>query len=123
MGELSLRPGGGVMMQAPAKVRLSKAVRTAVWVFPVVLAVLGLAAWGYKSSLPDSDQQATRESTLVFVGWLGAVSFRLLLIAARAQEFLQSLAAVALPLIVVLAAAFLLFFNDQGRELGVGLMI
>ena len=47
----------------------------------------------------------------------------MLLLASIAQDFLQALAAMALPLVVVLVAAYLLFFNDQGRELGVGLMI
>ncbi len=113
------------MIQAPAKARLSKAIRTSVWVVPIVLVLLGLAAWVYKNNLQNSDHEATRELWLVFVAWLGAVSFcfLLLLIASRAQDFLQSLAAAALPLFVVLVAAYLLFFNDQGRELGVSLMI
>ena len=39
------------------------------------------------------------------------------------QDFLQALGAVAFPLAVVLGAGYLLFFNDQGRELGISLMI
>ena len=39
------------------------------------------------------------------------------------QEFLEALAAMLRPLVLVLVAGFLLFFNDQGRELGVSLVI
>ena len=40
----------------------------------------------------------------------------------NAPDFLQALAAMWRPLVLVLAAAYLLFSNDQGRELGVSLM-
>jgi hypothetical protein len=40
-----------------------------------------------------------------------------------ANDFWQALAAMWRPLALVLAGAYLLFFNDQGRELGVSLMI
>ena len=84
-----------------------------------------MIAWITKNNLSESDQHSTKELTLVFVAWLGAVAFcaLMLLLASIAQDFLQALAAMALPLVVVLVAAYLLFFNDQGRELGVGLMI
>jgi hypothetical protein len=41
----------------------------------------------------------------------------------KANDFWQALAAMWRPLALVLTGAFLLFFNDQGRELGVSLMI
>ena len=102
-----------------------KAFRIAVWVIPIILLLSGVIAWITKNNLSESDQHSTKELTLVFVAWLGAVAFcaLMLLLASIALDFLQALAAMALPLVVVLVAAYLLFFNDQGRELGVGLMI
>jgi heme exporter protein D len=44
-------------------------------------------------------------------------------ILSRAGDFWVALAAMWRPLAVVLIGAFLLFFNDQGRELGISLMI
>ena len=57
--------------------------------------------------------------------WAGvAAACALALMAlSRANEFWQALAAMWRPLALVLAGAYLLFFNDQGRELGVSLMI
>ncbi len=104
-----------------------KAFRTAVWVIPIVLPLAGLIAWVTKNNLSESDQHSAKGLTLVSVAWLGIVAFCFLLLliasASRVQHFLQALAAVALPLAVVLGAGYLLFFNDQGRELGVSLMI
>ena len=113
------------MTDAPLQGRTSKAFRIAVWVIPIVLMLAGLIAWIAKNNLSESDQHSTNELTLVFVAWLGAVSLcaLLLLFASRAQDFLQALGAMALPLGVVLVSAYVLFFNDQGRELGVSLMI
>jgi heme exporter protein D len=54
------------------------------------------------------------------VAAVGALALKAL---SRANDFWQALAAMWRPLTLVLAGAFLLFFNDQGRELGVSLMI
>jgi hypothetical protein len=57
--------------------------------------------------------------------WAGAAALCALAlkVLSRANDFWQALAAMWRPLALVLAGAFLLFFNDQGRELGVSLMI
>jgi hypothetical protein len=56
--------------------------------------------------------------------WAGAFGFCALglRLISNATDLLRALAAMWLPLVLVLAAAYLLFSNDQGRELGVGLM-
>jgi len=56
--------------------------------------------------------------------WAGAFGLCALLlkVISGATDFLWSLAAMWRPLALVIAAAYLLFSNDQGRELGVGLM-
>jgi heme exporter protein D len=60
----------------------------------------------------------------VFI-WAGVAVVCMLVLTAlsKANDFWQALAAMWRPLALVLAGAFLLFFNDQGRELGVSLMI
>src|SRR5215472_8787461 len=57
--------------------------------------------------------------------WAGvaAVCGLALMALSEANEFWQALAVMWRPLALVLAGAFLLFFNDQGRELGVSLTI
>jgi hypothetical protein len=57
--------------------------------------------------------------------WAGVVAVCALALMAlsEANEFWQALAVMWRPLALVLAGAFLLFFNDQGRELGVSLTI
>jgi hypothetical protein len=113
------------MTDAPRQGGASKAFRIAVWVIPIILLLAGLIAWIAKNNLSEPDQRSPKELALVFVAWLGAVALcaLLLLLASVAQEFLQALGAMALPLGVVLVSAYVLFFNDQGRELGVSLMI
>jgi len=112
------------MTDASLQGQTSKAFRIAVWVLPIIV-IAGLIAWIAKNNLPEPDQQSTKGLAFVSVAWLGVVAFCLLLLlaASRVQDFLQALGAMALPLVVVLVAAYLLFFNDQGRELGVSLMI
>jgi hypothetical protein len=111
------------MTDSPEQGKTSKSFRIAVWLFAIVL--LGLIAWTTKNNLSESDQHSAKGLTLVLVAWVGVFAFcvLLLLIALRVQDFLQALAAVALPLAVVLGAGYLLFLNDQGRELGTSLMI
>src|SRR3954464_5813371 len=58
----------------------------------------------------------------VWAGTFGLCALLLGLIS-NAAELLRALAAMWRPLTVVLAAAYLLFANDQGRELGGGLMV
>ncbi|WP_271893335.1 hypothetical protein [Candidatus Phyllobacterium onerii] len=56
--------------------------------------------------------------------WAGAFGLCALLLRliSGATDLLWTLAAMWRPLVLVLAAAYLLFSNDQGRELGVGLL-
>src|SRR5262245_48602679 len=89
----------------------------------LVVAILGGVSWGIKKYLPDT--KGSVESLLGIVAWVGAFAFCVLLFMtiSRAQDLLQTLAAMWRSLVLILLAAFLLFFNDQGRELGVSLMI
>jgi hypothetical protein len=71
---------------------------------------------------PDA---ATGIGLLLGIGlWSGALALCALLLRllSNAPYFLQALGAMWRPLVLVLAAAYLLFSNDQGRELGVSLM-
>jgi hypothetical protein len=56
--------------------------------------------------------------------WVGAFSLCALLLRFTfgATDLLRALAAMWRPVLLVVAAAYLLFSNDQGRELGVGLL-
>ena len=56
--------------------------------------------------------------------WLGAgaLCVALLVLVSRARDFLAALGAMWRPVLVVSAAGYLLFFNDQGRELGHSLL-
>ncbi len=56
--------------------------------------------------------------------WVGALSLCALVLrlVSNATDLLRAVAAMWRPVVLVLAAAYLLFSNDQGRELGVGLM-
>ena len=73
--------------------------------------LIGLTAWVTKNSLPAPEQQGITGLGLILVAWFGVVAFCLLLLlaASRAQDLLQALGAMALPLVVVLVAAYLLF--------------
>jgi hypothetical protein len=56
--------------------------------------------------------------------WAGAVAFCALLLESisRADDFLKAAAAMWRPLVLLVGAGYLLFFNDQGRELGASLL-
>ena len=58
------------------------------------------------------------------VAWVCVVAFCALLLRliSKANDLLQALVAMWRPIVLVLVAAWLLFVNDQGRELGVSLM-
>ena len=76
--------------------------------------------WGILK--PDAPSWIAR--TLGIGVWAGAFGLCALLLSlvSKATDLLRALAAMWRPLVLVLAAAYLLFTNDQGRELGVGLM-
>jgi hypothetical protein len=95
-----------------------------VWLVTGFLLVFGLAAWicDWFFMKPDAASWSWR---LLGVGlWAGAVALSLisLKLISYADKLLRALAAMWRPLILVVAAAYLLFSNDQGRELGVSLM-
>ena len=56
--------------------------------------------------------------------WAGAAAACAILLKAlsHAHDFLKALAAMWRPVILICVAGYLLFFNDQGRELGVSLL-
>jgi hypothetical protein len=56
--------------------------------------------------------------------WAGVIAFCALLLESisRADDFLKAAAAMWRPIVLLIGAGYLLFFNDQGRELGVSLL-
>jgi heme exporter protein D len=81
----------------------------------------GLACSVLSSFLPP-DSAALVVGIFIWAG-VAAVCALALEALSKANDFWRALAAMWRPLALVLAGAFLLFFNDQGRELGVSLMI
>src|SRR6516164_1244672 len=94
------------------------------WPIARVLLIVGLVCWGLRAFLSPAETSWTAFILGIFI-WAGAAALCALVLKAlsRANDFWQALAAMWRPLALVLAGAFLLFFNDQGRELGVSLMI
>ncbi len=91
------------------------------WIF--VLAVFLLCGLALRV-LPNCNPLPTCNPRLGLITWLGVAAFCALLVGAfsLAHDFLRALAAMWRPLVLVLASAWLLFLNDQGRELGLSLM-
>jgi hypothetical protein len=96
----------------------------ALWPIARVLLIVGLVCWGLRAFLSPAETNWTALVLGIFI-WTGAAALCALGMKAlsRANDFWRALAAMWRPLALVLAGAFLLFFNDQGRELGVSLMI
>ena len=98
--------------------------RAVIW--PVVwgLLIFGLVCWVLRahSAPPETSWAAL---ILGFFIWVGGAALCALTLKglSLAHDFWLALAAMWRPLALVLVGAFLLFFNDQGRELGVSLMI
>jgi hypothetical protein len=59
---------------------------------------------------------------LAVAGYASLLSLRFVVSIAELQDFRWAVAAMWLPIAVMALAAYLLFVNDQGRELGLGLM-
>jgi hypothetical protein len=111
------------------KLQLQRRGKPFFWSLMWILLALGLASWvlnaflhqGSKAwigSLPDA---TTRGGWLLGIGvWAGLVGLCALLLklVSRAPNLLQVLGAMWRPIILTAAAAYLLFSNDQGRELG-----
>ena len=100
----------------------------------VILLLLGAGSWIINAALFPPEvtgwlrlQPDTSSWAGFFLGlgmWLGAgaACFGLLALISMASDLLQALAAMWRPIVIVAAAGYLLFFNDQGRELGHSLL-
>jgi hypothetical protein len=92
------------------------------WLVMWALLILGLAA-GITMALLSAP--GSRIEGFLGIGlWAGAFALCALLLnfVSKASDLLRALAAMWRPLVLILAAAYLLFSNDQGRELGLSLM-
>src|SRR4051812_37597553 len=91
------------------------------WGLMLVLLALGVVAavllWREVVWKPEPGSWITRP--LEIVVWAGAIGLCALVLGliSNATDFLRALAAMWRPLALVIAAAYLLFSNDQGREL------
>jgi hypothetical protein len=101
----------------------------------VVVLLIGAVAWAVNARLYPADKTGwlhlQPDMTTSFgwvwgIGvWLGAAALCALVLKAISteSEVLEALVAMWRPLVLLGAAAYLLFSNDQGRELGLSLMI
>jgi hypothetical protein len=103
---------------------------TRLWCAIAIFALLGIISWGVDAHyanahnvnalhLSDSFRQ------LLGIGiWAGVVAACAILLKAisNAHDFLKAVAAMWRPVVLICAAGYLLFFNDQGRELGLSLL-
>jgi hypothetical protein len=107
-----------------AKLLRSSNVGVVFWLSMVALFLLsGLALLIFKC-LPPSAAGSDVANRIAIVTWAGVLAFCVLLLRtiSMADNLLKALGAMWRPVVLVLAAAWVLFFNDQGRELGVSLM-
>lgn len=94
-----------------------------------MLAVVGALAKGFEILLAASVKTPWIADALGALAWCGAVAsivllgFLIFVVRTLGRARLAALVAMWRPLAIVLLAAWLLFFNDQCRELGVSLMI
>jgi hypothetical protein len=90
------------------------------------LLILGFASWwGLKALLLWNPGTANWIGCFLGIGiWTGAIALCALVLKAisRGDNLLQALAVMWRPLVLLGAAAYLLFVNNQGRELGGSLM-
>ena len=102
--------------------------------FMLILLLIGVGSWilnarlfspkvtGWLHLHPDTT--SWKGLFLGFGIWVGAGALCLVVLKAllNAGDFLKAVAAMWRPVVVIAAAAYLLFFNDQGRELGLSLL-
>ena len=74
------------------------------------------------TTLDPFPQLAKAFALLFLAGYASLLSLKLVIDILRFRGFGRVMAAMALPLGVMVVATYLLFFNDQGRELGLGLI-
>jgi len=94
------------------------------WFVMGFLLILGAVTWVINALVLKPDAASWSGRILGISVWAGAfaLSALLLKLLSYMPYFLRVLAAMWRPLVLVLAAAYLLFANDQGRELGISLM-
>ncbi len=88
-----------------------------------IMLIIGLVSVVYSRVLSPDNTSWT--AWLLGIGvWAGAFGLCALVLrrVSRATDFLWALAFMWRPVVLVIAAGYLLFSNDQGRELGIGLM-
>jgi hypothetical protein len=92
--------------------------KTRLWSAIVIVALLGVISWGVNAFYPSNRLR------LGMGIWAGAIAACAILLKAisNANDFLKALAAMWRPILFIGAAGYLLFFNDQGRELGLSLL-
>ena len=95
-----------------------------IWSLAVAVLIAGLVCLGLRAFLSPVETSGTALILGLFV-WAGAAALCALglKVLSHGHDFWVALAAMWRPLALVVVGAFLLFFNDQGRELGVSLMI
>ena len=88
--------------------------QAALWSIARVLLIVGIVCWGLRAFLSPAETNWTALILGIFI-WTGAVALCALVLKAlsSANDFWRALAAMWRPLALVLAGAFLLFFNDQ----------
>ena len=98
--------------------------RSLIWRAAWLLLVLGVAAGALRLRFPAPGADSWEARWLGIGLWAGVWAACALALRAvsRAPDLLRALAAMWRPLALVVAAAYLLFSNDQGRELGVSLL-
>jgi hypothetical protein len=101
----------------------------------VIVLLIGAVSWALNARLSPADKtgwlhlQPDMTSSFGWVlgigVWLGAAALCALVLKAISSEseVLEALVSMWRPLVLLGAAAYLLFSNDQGRELGLSLMI
>ena len=95
-----------------------------------ILLFIGFGSWALNALLLPADRTGwfrLQPDVTNWTGWLlgigvwlgaGALCAMLLKAILNADDFLNALAAMWRPVVILAAAGYLLFFNDQGRELG-----
>ena len=112
------------------KLQLQRQAEPLFWGLMRILLALGVACWVLNALLYHPDTKTwigglpnatTWGGWFLGIGvWAGLVAFCALLLqlVSGAPNLLQALAAMWRPIVLTAAAAYLLFSNDQGRELG-----
>jgi hypothetical protein len=112
--------GGGCM----ERLLLRRNAESLFWFVMWCLLILGLASWIIEAAFSKTDAADWIGGPLGIGVWAGALALCALLLrfVSNVPDLLRAVSAMWRPLLLVLAAAYLLFSNDQGRELGLSLM-